>query len=105
VVSLRVVLDHFHRLQLLQTGFLGNLVLSLVGVVLQVAYVRDVADITHFVAQVFEQTEQNVIGHAGTGVTQMGVSIHGGAAHVHSYVALVDGLEKFLVAGKGICEV
>jgi hypothetical protein len=32
----------------------------------------------------------------------MSVSIHRRAAHIHAYMAFVDGFEKFLIAGKGI---
>ena len=105
VVALRVVLHHLHRLQLFQPGLLGNLVLPFVGIVLQVTYICNVTDIAHLVAQVLEQAEQDIVRHSRTGVTQVGISVHGGAAHVHSYMALVNGFEEFLVPGKGIGKV
>ncbi len=37
-----------HRLQLLEAGFLGNLVFAFVGIALQVAYVRNVAHVAYF---------------------------------------------------------
>ncbi len=105
VVALRVILHHLHGLQLLQAGFLGNLVLPFIGIVLQVSDVRDVADITHLVAQILQETEQHVIGDTRTGVAQMGVPIYGRAAYIHAHMSFMDGLEQFLVAGKGIGQI
>ena len=45
-----IILRNLHRLQLFQTGFLGNLVLSLIGIVLQMAYVCDITYITHLIS-------------------------------------------------------
>ena len=105
MVALRVVLHHLHGLQLLQAGLLGNLVLAFVGIVLQMAHIRDVADIAHLVAQILEQAEQHIVGNPRTGMAQVGVSIHGGTAHIHAYPPLMDGLEQFLVPGKRIGKV
>ena len=105
MVAFGIVLHHLHGLQLFQAGLLGNLVLAFVGVVLQVAYVGDIAHIAHLVAQILQQAEQHVIGDARTGVAQMGVSVNGGAAHVHTHAAFVDGFEYFLIAGKGIGQI
>ena len=102
MVAFRIILHHLHGFQLLQAGLLGNLVLPFVGIMLQMAHVRDVADIAHLIAQIFKETEQDVIGDPGPGMAQMSISIHGGSAHVHAGVALVDGLEKLLVVGESI---
>ena len=58
VEAVGVVLRHLHRLELFQSGLLGNLVLALVSVVLQMAHVGDVADVAHLVAQVLEVAEE-----------------------------------------------
>ena len=105
VVALGIILHHFHGLQLLQAGFLGNLVLPFVRIVLQMAHIGDIAHITHLVAQVFQETEQDIVGNAGTGMAQVGVAIHGGAADIHPHMSFVDGFEQFLVPGKGIGQV
>ena len=52
VETVGIVLSHFHGFQLLQTGFLGNLILALVGIMLQVAHIRNVTYVTHLVAYV-----------------------------------------------------
>ena len=49
VVTVGVVLRHLHRLELLQTRLLGDFVLTLVGIVLQMAHIGDVSDITHLI--------------------------------------------------------
>ena len=50
MVATGIVLGNLHGFQLLQAGLLGNLVFTLVGVVLQVTHVRNVADIAYLVA-------------------------------------------------------
>ena len=102
VVALGVVLDYLHRLQLLQPCLLRNLVLTLVGIVLQMPHVRNVADIADLVTEVFQQPEKHVVCDTGTGVAQVRVAVDGRAADVHTDVAFVDRLEQFFVTGKGI---
>ena len=60
MVAVGVVLCHLHGFQLLQTGLLGYLVLTLVGIVLQVAYIGDVAHIAYFVADMLQIAEHHV---------------------------------------------
>ena len=50
MVPVGVVLGNLHGLQLLQPGFLGYLVIALIGIVLQMAYVGDVAYIPDLVS-------------------------------------------------------
>ena len=54
VVAVGEVLHHLHRLELLKAGFLSNLIFALVGIVLQVANIGDIAHIAHFIAEVLE---------------------------------------------------
>ena len=49
MVAIGIVLGNFHWLQLLQTSFLGNLVLTLISIVLQMAHISDVAHITNLI--------------------------------------------------------
>ena len=102
MVAQGVGLHDLHRLQLLQAGLLRNLVLPLVGVVLQVSHVGDVAHVAHLVAEVAEKFAQHVIGHARAGVAEMGVAIDGGTAYIHAHMAGVDRLEELFAAGQGI---
>ena len=41
MVAVDVVLCHFHRFQLFEAGFLGDFILAAVGVMLEVADIRD----------------------------------------------------------------
>ena len=102
MVAQGVGLHDLHGLQLLQAGLLRDLVLAFVGVVLQVPDVRDVADVTHLVAQVAEQFAQHIVGHARAGMAEMGVAVDGRAADIHAYVAGVDRLEQLFASGQGI---
>ncbi len=54
VVTVEVILHHFHGFELLDACFLCDLVLAFVGVVLKVAHIGDVADVAHFVAEMGE---------------------------------------------------
>ena len=86
VIAQGVGLDNFHRLQLLEPCLLCDLVLSVIRIVLQVAHIGDVPDVTDFVAQMSEEFEKNVICHSRPGMSQMGISVDGRAADVHPYV-------------------
>ena len=90
-----ICLHDFHRLQLLQSGLLRDLVLALISIMLQVAHVGDIADIAHLVAKMFEELEQHVIGHAGSGMAEVGVAIHGRTANIHTHVSRMDRDEQF----------
>ena len=98
MVAVGVVLGNLHRLQLLQPGFLGNLVLTLVGIVLEVAYVGNVAHIAYLVAEVTQVAEHQVEGDGGTGMTQMGVAIDGGTANIHAYIGGVERFEALFLS-------
>ena len=49
MVAVGVVLRYLHGLQLLQTGLLGNLVLTLISIVLQMTYIGNITHIPYFI--------------------------------------------------------
>ena len=102
MVAEGVILHHLHRLQLLESGLLADLVLSFISIMLKVTDIGDIADIAHFIAEVPEQLEQHVVGHSWAGVAKMSVTINGRPADIHSHMAFMDRLEKFLILGKSI---
>ena len=104
VVAVGVVLRHLHGLQLLEASLLGYLVLALVGVVLQVPHIGDVAHVAHLVALVTQVAEQYIEGYGGTSMPQVRVAIYGGATDVHAHVVGSLGSEKFLGMGKRIID-
>ncbi len=97
-----VVLRHLHRLELFQPGLLGDFVLALVSIVLQMAHVGDVADVAHLVAQVLEVAEKEVEGDGWTGVSEVSITIDGRAADVHPDAPGSERLEEFLLPAQGI---
>ena len=105
VVTQRIGLYDFHGLELLETRLLGDLVLSRVGIVLQVSHIRDVADIADLVAQLTEQAEEHVVGDARTGVAQMGVAIDGRTADIHPHHSGMHGFEEFLAVCQRIVDI
>ena len=97
MVAVGVVLRHLHGLELLEAGLLGNLVLTLIGIVLQVSHVGDIAHIAHLVAEVAKVAIDHIKGDGGTRVTQMAVAVNGGATDIHAHTALGNRLEEFLL--------
>ena len=102
VEAVGVVLRHLHRLELLESCLLGNLVLALVGIVLEVAYVRDVPHVTHLVADVLQIAKQEVEGNGRTCVPEVSVAIDSWAADIHANATGIERLEEFLLPTQGI---
>ncbi len=102
VVAVEIVLYHFHGLELLEPRLLRHLVLSVVGIVLEVSHIGDVADIAHSVAQMAEVAEKDVEGNGRARMSQMGVAVDCGAADIHAHHRLMEGLEHLLLAAHGI---
>ena len=97
VEAVGVVLRYFHRLELFQSGFLGNLVLALVSIMLQVAYISNITYISHLITQVLQITEHEVESDSWTCMSQMRITIDGGTTDIHAYVRRVKGLEALLL--------
>ena len=97
MVAVGVILRNLHRLQLFQPCLLLNLVIALVGIVLQMAHIGDVAHIAHLVAEVLQVAEKDVEGDGRTGMSQMGIAIDRGSADIHSYMGGVQRLEALLL--------
>ena len=102
MISVGVVLCNFHRLELFQPCLLGYLVIALVGIMLQMAYIGDVPHIAHLVTQMLEIAEKNIERDCRTGMSQMRVAIYGRSTHVHTHVGCMQRLKTFLASGKGI---
>jgi hypothetical protein len=102
VITLGVVVGYLHRLKLLEASFLCNLILALVGIVLEVAYIGDVAHITHLVAQSLQVAEHKVEGDRWTSVAQVWITINSRAADIHTYTTLVEWLKCLLAASERI---
>ena len=95
MVTVGIVLSHLHRLQLLQTCLLGNLVLALVRIVFQMPHISDVAHIAHLVAQMLQVAEKQVESDGRTGMSQMGVAIDRRSAYIHAHVRCMQWFEGF----------
>ena len=102
VIAVGVILCHLHRLQLLQSCFLGYLVIALIGIVLQVPHVGNVSHVAHLIAYVLQIPEQDVESDGRTGMTQMGVSINGGTTYIHAHIGSMKRLKRLLAAAERI---
>ena len=104
MVAVGIVLGNLHRLQLFQACLLGNLVLALVSIVLQMTYICDVAYIAYLVTQMFQIAKQQVEGNGRTGMTQMRVAIDGGTTYIHAHIGGMQRLEALLLARQRIID-
>ena len=93
MVAVGVILGNLHRLQLLQTSLLGNLVLTFVGIMLQMPHVGDVTDITDLITQMFQIAKHEVEGDGRTGMSQMGITIDGWPADIHTHIRCMKGFK------------
>ena len=84
MVAVGIVLRNLHRLGLFESCLLLNLVISLIGVVLQVAHIGDIAHVAHLISEVLEVAEEYVEGDSGACMSQMWVAIDGRSAHIHA---------------------
>ena len=102
VVAVEIILHHFHRLELLETRFLCYLILAVVGVMLEMAYIGDVADIAHLVAEMLQIALHDVECYRRTCVTEMTVAIDRRSADIHADKSLMERPERFLVSGESV---
>ncbi len=86
MVAVGVVLRYLHWLQLLESRLLLNLVIALVGVVLEVSDIGDVTHIAHLVSEMLQIAEEDIERDGGTGVSKMRVAVNRWSADVHSDV-------------------
>ena len=103
-VALRIVVCNLHRLELLEASLLCNLILAFVGILLQVAYIGNVAYVAHLVAQRLEVAEQKVEGYGWACVTQVWIAINCWAADIHTHVVGVNRLERLLATCERIVQ-
>ena len=86
MIAVGIILCHLHRLQLLQTGLLLNLVVALIGIMLEMPDIGDITDIAYLIAQMGEVTEEDIEGDGGTSMAQMGITIYSRTADIHTYM-------------------
>ena len=102
VVAVRIVLCDLHRLQLLKARLLADLVLSLVGIALQMPHVGNVAHIAHFVTEAAKVPEQQIKRNRRTGMSQMRIAVDSRSTDIKSYERRFERNELLFATGKGI---
>ena len=95
MVAVCIILHHLHRLELLETGFLSNLIFAFIRIVLKVTHIGDVAHVPHFITQLHQVAIQHIKGNRRTGVPQMGIAVHRRSADIHAHMPFVQRLEGF----------
>ena len=97
MIAIGIMLRNLHWLQLLKTCLLLNLVITFVSIMLQMAHVRDVTNITNLVPYVFKIAEKNIKGDSRTCVSEVWIAINSWSTDIHSYVRSCNRLEEFLL--------
>ncbi len=105
VITVQIILNYLHRLFLLQTSLLGDLIFALISIVLEMAYIGDVAAITDFVANVLQITIENIESDGWTSVSEVTVAIDGRTADVHADMIGSNRLERLFNASQRIVDV
>ena len=100
--AIGVILCHFHRLKLFQSGFLRNLVFALVSIVLKMTYIRNVSNIANFVADMLQVTEKKVESDGWTSVSEVSITIDSRAADIHADSSWIERFEEFLLPAQRI---
>ena len=80
----------------------GVAILAIIGILLQMTYIRDVTHIAHLVAQRLQVAEHKVEGYGGACMAQVWVAIDGRTADVHSDATFIEGLKGLLAASERI---
>ena len=86
MIAVGVILCYLHWFQLFQTGLLFYLVVALICIVLQMAYVSDIPHIAHLIAQMLKISEQNVERYGWSCMSQMRVAVNCRTANIHTYI-------------------
>ena len=105
MVSNCIILSDFHRLEVFKTGFLCNFVLAFVGVMFEVADIGDVAHITHLITEMFQIAVHEVEGDCRACVAEVGVTVDGRAADIHSDMAFMNRFERLLHASQAVVNI
>ena len=102
MVAVEVELHHFHRFELFETRFLGNLILAGIRIMFEMPHVGDISDIAHLESEMKQIAIEDIEGDGRTCMTQMSVSIDSRATHIHTDMPVVNRPEGLFHAGKRI---
>jgi hypothetical protein len=64
-----VSLNNFHRLQLLEPGFFGELIIPLISVAFEVASIGNISYVANLKAKVYQVAIDQVKGHEGAAIS------------------------------------
>ena len=103
--TIGVILSHLHRFQLLQPRLLGYFVFALIGIMLQVPDISDVAHITHLISNMLEETENYIESDCWTSMSKMSVTIYCRSANIHAHVWRMQWAEHLFFSGQGVVNV
>src|SRR5205085_4619480 len=95
-----VAFDNFHWLELLESGLLRDLILTVVAITLKVTDVGDVSHIPDLVTDMTQVSRYDVERKERPCIPEMHIVIYGWTADIHADSAWVDGRELLFLSSK-----
>ena len=102
MIAIGVILCYLHRFELFEASFLLYLVVTLVGIMLEVAHIGDITYITHLIAEMLEITEKDIECDCRTGMSKMRIAIYGRSADIHSDIWRMYRFETLFLSAERI---
>jgi hypothetical protein len=98
----RVALNDFHGLEVLQLRLAADFIFTGVSVVRQMAYVCDVAHVSNLVTNEGQVAVDRVEGQKGPHVAQMHIGVNRRATYIHPHSSGHEGLKPLLHASEAV---
>ena len=84
MVTVRIILSHFHGFKLFKAGFLLYFILTFVSVVLQMPHIGNVPYISYLISYMLQIAKHHVESYSRTCMTKMGIAINCRTTNIHS---------------------
>ena len=92
------MLCNLHRFQLFEACFLLYLVVSLVGIVLKMPHIGNIAHVAYLITQMLEIAEKYVERDCRARMSQMGIAVNRRTAYIHAHIRCMQRLEYLLLS-------
>ncbi len=102
MIAVGIILCYLHRLQLLQSCLLLNLVVAFVGIMLKMPHIGDVSHVAHLIAKVLQVTEHEVECYCRTCMSEMRIAIYRRTAYIHTHIGSMERFETLFLPCEGI---
>ena len=95
VVAVYIILNHFHRLQFIETGLFSYFVFTCIGIIFEMSHIGYIPHIAYFISQVTKVAKKDIEGDGRPGMSQVWIAVYSGTTHIHSHIGSME-RNKFL---------